>query len=185
MSKDQSLPTAPQVEPVWPEIPPLGPLLVSIYFSHAGLHMLRQRIERDINAKGRGISPIPFTVLELLDLERLLLIHPDRQAVEGGDNVSMSHDQRQLLAIYVTRYYNMAVEVNDTTKETVYLDCLDALTLQATLLIDFYIPRAYGDFYGLSDFTRPLVLLGRRFLGLFDRRGQRSLRLLRSLNPAQ
>ncbi|GAB2572049.1 hypothetical protein [Spirosoma areae] len=93
--------------------------LVSVFMGCDGADYLREQVERDITAKGLGWRPLPFTLFELLEIERLL---PDETC-----NRVMFRNQSRLLAQYCNNYYNLACEVENSKLMWVYGQFLDHL----------------------------------------------------------
>ena len=115
------------------------PLQVSVQLKESGLHFLRAHVERDITQKSRNWNPTGFTLLELLDIEKLLTRHPDGETLEGGDNVLLTYPQLSLLACFVTRYQVQAIDHEDTLRAHALSDALDALTLAFTFLTPLHL----------------------------------------------
>ena len=148
-------------------------MLVAVQLPHAGLYALRQQLERDFRAKALGHAPLPFTVLQLLDLEKLLMLHPDREPVESRDNLLLSSVQQALLARYVHRYYVSAQDSGDSLREGIYLDCLYALSINSTHLFELLLPVPVT--HGLSLTARPLALLWHRMRSFIISHSRRPL----------
>ena len=155
MSQLQLQPVTAIKQPDCPDSPCSGLSMVLINLPHAGLYALRQQIDRDFKAKALGHSPLPFTVLQLLDLEKLLMLHRNRETIDSRDNLVLSSAQQGLLARYIHRYYLLAQTSGDGMRESVYLDCLYALSINSTQIFELLVPTRY-DF---SVTTRPLALL--------------------------
>lgn len=113
---------------------PTTPLQVSIQFKESSLHFLRAHVERDITNKSRGWNPAGFTLLELLDIERLLTRHTDGELLAGGDNILLTYPQLGLLTSFVIRYHAQAIDHEDSLRHHALSDALDALTLGFTFL---------------------------------------------------
>lgn len=98
--------------------------LVSVSMHSMGITFLQAQLERDITAKVLGWRPIPFTLFELIEIQRLL---PDEIV-----NVVMSHGERKLIAHYCTLYRTLARDSENATLEQYYDEFLSALLEEST-----------------------------------------------------
>ncbi|GAB4042243.1 hypothetical protein [Spirosoma litoris] len=104
--------------------------LVCVSMESEGVTFLRAQLELDITAKGLGWQPIPFTLFELIEIQRLL---PDEIV-----NAVITHGQRKLIAHYCTLYHALAKNSEDTERENYYDEFLTAL-LEGCTLITFQL----------------------------------------------
>lgn len=151
----------PQTQEAPDLVEQVEPLQFSITLSGPGLATLRTQLERDINAKGFGLNPIPFRLLELLDMERFVRFHTDGMIIEPGDNILITEDQAKQLFVYANRYFIRAVESEDQVQKRVYIDLVQALSAGATLLTQEYSSETLigYEYHRLLPDARPLHLL--------------------------
>lgn len=146
-------------------VPDPQPLLVGVSLKTPALQFLRNQLERDINAKARGWNPTGFTLLELLEMEQLLSRHADREAHQPGDNRLLTYPELSLLASYVGRHYEIACWEENSLRQNVLADALDALTTQVTLMDSFTPPLPL--YHGFFSFLPSLAVLWTRLRAVF------------------
>ena len=106
-------------------------LHVAIRLDPQGKEFLAAQLERDIEAKSRGWSPVPYTLFQLLEFDRLLKRKPESDLVR---EVLFTHQERVDLALYVTRYYARARDIEDFLKARAYNALLASMLELSTLI---------------------------------------------------
>lgn len=106
---------------------PLTPdALVCISMESDAILFLQKQLQRDIQAKSLGWRPLPFTLFELLEIEKLL--------PEEITNRVMTHAQRKLIGYYCAFYYKQAQDMEDAYLSQLYDEFLTALLEESTLI---------------------------------------------------
>lgn len=87
-------------------VPPPFPLSledchVFVCFPEPGLTLLRKQLDLDINQKARGWNPVPFMLIDLVEVDRLVNRTADKQPIQAEQPALYSHPERKLITRYV------------------------------------------------------------------------------------